>query len=63
MEQEQAPPKRDIVSEIDYSDAKSAIEKINHFRKKRTASQTPSALTNKNLAKFDQHSRKSKFLC
>jgi len=52
--------KRDIVSEIDYTDAKSAIENIKSSRHKRNASTTHSKLNRENLNKLDRESQKSK---
>lgn len=49
---------RDVVSEIDYSDRKSAIYKIGQV-KRRAPSQAPSQLTNDNLRKFENGLTKS----
>ena len=51
--------KRDIVSEIDYSDNKSAIENIRASRSRRNASTTHSVLNKENLKKFEKESNKS----
>lgn len=51
--------KRDLVSEIDYSDSKSAIENLKLRNKPRVGSQAKSHLTNENLKQFDKESHKS----
>ena len=50
---------RDIASEIDYSDAKSAIKNLAHVHRKGLRSPSPSNLTNENLQKLERLSNRS----